>query len=101
MNQPIAASMTLLLTSVAGLALWRDTGTAAAPNPAVPAARAVPPMAPAAPAPAAVPAPAGWLAWLRQCLAHDLAVELRRDDAGVTLRLEWRRPTPAMPLADR
>lgn len=105
MSPSLAASMTLLLASVGGVALWGTGPVAhAAVTPSVGAA-AVPEAAPAA----APTAPVGvvdrgtvsaaaadepWSARLQRWFGGELVVELRRDEDAVSLQVCWRPAAP-------
>lgn len=105
MSPSLAASMTLLLASVGGVALWGTGPVAhAAVTPSVGAAtvpEVVPEAAPAAhvgvAAEAALSAGAAkdsWSARLQRWFGGELVVELRRDADAVSLQLCWRPAAP-------
>lgn len=103
MSPSLAASMTLLLASVGGVALWGAGPVVhAAGTPSVGASvpDATPVPAPSAPADlaagSAVSAAAAeepWSARLQRWFGGELVVELRRDVDAVSLQVSWR-PVP-------
>mgnify|MGYP001486990184 CR=1 FL=1 len=104
MSPSLAASMTLLLASVGGVALWGtgpvahaaeapSVGAAAVPHAAPAAASTAPGGVAAEAARSAGAAEAPWSARLQRWFGGELVVELRRDDDAVSLQLSWRSVT--------